>query len=142
MGALSWMYVKEYGQDDPERGPGRWRKPLSVTRAYAPKTDQLDKPKLVQNFTPREAQIAMLRRALARGDTTLEQMPEWARPDAEPATAPAPEPVRFSTHVERRLSRSRERAVQQEKAQERVRVLRVEMLAEAWGCSVRVKPAR
>ena len=94
----------------------------------------------------RLATLASLWACVDAGDMELDELPQWARySEWSPATAPAPEPRRYSTHVERKLTRKRVQvAERQEQERQRADVWRKDgvrmalgALAEKWGGRVR-----
>lgn len=118
-------------------------------------------------FAEKLAVLASLRACVVRGDMELDEVPAWARAAIEleqargrqlidgelrlvmgceeRAPAPAPADCRYSTHVERRMTRKRRQAahsreIERQQAQERQRDRSVEglhRLVEAWGARVK-----
>jgi hypothetical protein len=164
----SWIYVKEYGQDKRDRAPGKWRAGAGgMSRDHDPSISSYTKALAAgieaeaayraQNQrehdeaaraarVARSTTISQLRAAVADGVLTWEQCPEWARFDEwepRPAAAPAPAPIRYSTHVARRLGviQNRKLTAMQERAQERERSIGLALgrLGARWGAKVRIR---
>jgi hypothetical protein len=147
---VALLYTKELGFLGNARAPGHWRKGGGkATRDEDPTCSEYSKAvshgiegvyqhaAQVQDerqrlAAQRQAQIAMLHRAVARGDVRPEELPDWAQLDA---TAPAP--LTYSTHVERRLTQKRQKGVvADQQAQERARSALVQ-LADKWGARLK-----